>query len=118
MSEVIIIGHDGTFATRLRKLMEEHHTTQKELAEKVGISRQAISQYADGSVQPNIEKFYKIKEYFKVSADYLLGKTNSESTEIDDIAISNKCFLQVLFAESCKLKIQNVALWKIHSFAS
>jgi hypothetical protein len=28
------------------------------------------------------------------------------------------CFLQVLFAESCKLKIQNVALWKIHSFAS
>jgi hypothetical protein len=28
------------------------------------------------------------------------------------------CFLQELFAESCKLKIQNVALWKIHSFAS
>jgi len=31
---------------------------------------------------------------------------------------AGQCFLQVLFAESCKLKIQNVALWKIHSFAS
>ena len=39
--------------------------------------------------------------------------------EICDFYIAGAdCFLQVLFAESCKLKIQNVALWKIHSFAS
>ena len=43
MSEVIIIGHDGTFATRLRKLMEEHHTTQKELAETLGIKQPSLS---------------------------------------------------------------------------
>jgi hypothetical protein len=35
-----------------------------------------------------------------------------------DSKLNEVCFLQVLFAESCKLKIQNVALWKIHSFAS
>ena len=116
MSEVIIIGHDGTFATRLRKLMEEHHTTQKELAEKVGISRQAISQYADGSVQPNIEKFYKIKEYFKVSADYLLGKTNSESTEIDDIAISNKLGLSDGAIHTIKKIKERELNWGINYF--
>lgn len=37
-------------------------------------------------------------------------------TKLSNMNLS--CFLQVLFAESCKLKIQNVALWKIHSFAS
>jgi type III restriction enzyme len=42
---------------------------------------------------------------------------NQDGERLQGFSI-NTCFLQVLFAESCKLKIQNVALWKIHSFAS
>jgi hypothetical protein len=34
-----------------------------------------------------------------------------------DPEITLRCFLQVLFAESCKLKMQNVALCIFHSFA-
>ncbi|MBC3797167.1 helix-turn-helix domain-containing protein [Acetobacterium tundrae] len=90
MDKVIITGHDGIFAVRLRKLMEEPKTTQQELASNVGVTRQAISQYMDGSVQPNIEKFYKIVDYFKVSADYLLGKTNVKTLDTDIQAISDK----------------------------
>lgn len=83
-----LIGYEGTFATRLRELMNNNKITQQDLASALGITRQAISQYADGSVQPNIEKLYKLSDYFKVSADYLLGISEVKTLNIDDQAIA------------------------------
>lgn len=71
-----LLGFDGYFATRLRELMKNANVTQQTLANDIGITRQAISQYMDGSVQPNIEKLYKIADYFNVSADFLLGRSD------------------------------------------
>lgn len=84
-----LVGYDGCFATRLRELMKKAKATQQDLAASVGTTRQAISQYADGSVQPNIEKLYKIAEFFHVSADYLLGMSSVTSSDID-IKAANK----------------------------
>ena len=83
-----VIGYDGIFATRLRDLMKNAKATQQDVAAAVGTTRQAISQYADGSVQPNIEKLYKIAEFFKVSADYLLGMSDITTSDVDDKAIN------------------------------
>lgn len=83
-----LIGYDGIFATRLRALMKSAKATQQDVAAAVGTTRQAISQYADGSVQPNIEKLYKIAEYFNVSADYLLGLADVTASNVDDKAIN------------------------------
>jgi len=49
--------------------------------------------------------------YLVLNGEFAYNKSTSDGFPFG-------CFLQVLFAESCKLKIQNVALWKIHSFAS
>ena len=83
MNASSLIGYDGCFATRLRDLMKKSKVTQQDLATSVGTTRQAISQYADGSVQPNIEKLYKIAEFFHVSADYLLGISPVTSSDAD-----------------------------------
>jgi len=88
--ESIFNGYDSIFATRLRKLMDEHKRTQKEVADVLGITRQAISQYLDGAVQPNVEKLYKLSDYFQVSCDWLVGKSDTKSSDIDDVAINKK----------------------------
>ncbi|OXS24693.1 MAG: hypothetical protein BI182_16935 [Acetobacterium sp. MES1] len=90
MNDVKFTGYDSVFATRLRELMSGNGTTQKDLAGVTGITRQAISQYMDGSVQPNIEKLYKICDFFKVSADYLLGLSSVKSFDIEEKAIGEK----------------------------
>jgi len=72
--------YNNIFATRLRELMEETKTTQQALAKEINITRQAISQYTDGSVLPNIEKLEKISNYFNVSCDYLVGKVNIKTS--------------------------------------
>ena len=85
-----VTGFDGCFAVRLRELMKNAEITQKDLADKIGVTRQAISQYMDGSVQPNIEKLAKITAYFNVSSDYMLGKSDAMGEDAAISQISNK----------------------------
>ena len=66
-------GYDNVFATRLRNLIEQANITQGTLAKESGCSRQAISQYMDGSSMPNVDKLLSIADFFGVSTDYLLG---------------------------------------------
>lgn len=83
------IGYNSVFAKRLRDLMEENNTTQPQLAEAVGVSRQAIGQWKDGNTVPDILDFQKIADYFNVSADYLLGRSKSRSYNNDISDVSN-----------------------------
>ncbi len=109
-----LIGYEGCFATRLRELMKKAKVTQQDLAASVGTTRQAISQYADGSVQPNIEKLYKIAEYFKVSADYLLGISEVTSSDVDTKAINKMLGLSEKSIERLKKARRRVQVYIDH----
>lgn len=86
MSSAIFKGYDSIFAKRLRSLIDEKGTTIQAVAENISdmsgtkITRQAVSQYADGTTMPNAERIYYIAQYFGVSADYLLGLSDVQST--------------------------------------
>ena len=103
-------GFESIFAVRLRDLMERNKTTQLELARATSITRQAISQYTDGSVMPNIEKLYLIAKYFNVSADYLLGEAEfknynnvlNANSDINELLYDNPGLEQLLKLESFK----------------
>lgn len=81
-SNKYFVGYDNIFSTRLRGLMEVNSITQLELAKELGITRQAVAQYMDGTAQPNIDKLLRMSEFFEVSCDYLLGKTKESTVEI------------------------------------
>lgn len=56
---------------RLNALFEG--LTQEQVAQKVGVTRQAIGQISKGTVQPSLKVLIGICKSFNVSADYLLG---------------------------------------------
>lgn len=74
-------NYDSAFATRLRNLISENNISKNQLSEEIGVSRQAISQYCDGSTIPNADKLLKIAEFFNVSLDYLVGRTENFTTD-------------------------------------
>lgn len=78
-------NYTKTFPSRLRKLIESRETTITALAKELKISRQAVSQYADGSAQPNIEKLVSIARFFHVSTDYLVGLSDYEEKTAEGI---------------------------------
>lgn len=89
------------FPKALRELMKENRTTQQELATYLGIRRQSVSSYCDGSSSPSWETLAKIAEYFSVSADFLLGISDDPApkpTAVDELGLSPRAvqYLQTL----------------------
>lgn len=62
---------------RLRELRIEKGRKQKEVATEIGMSMQALSNYENGLREPDFATLNKLAEYFHVSIDYLLGRTDS-----------------------------------------
>ncbi|SHN02431.1 DNA-binding transcriptional regulator, XRE-family HTH domain [Anaerosporobacter mobilis DSM 15930] len=67
-----------SFAENLKSIRKERHLSQEELAEIMGVSRQAISKWEQGSGYPEIEKLLLLSKKLNVSLDYLmLGEVES-----------------------------------------
>lgn len=64
------------FTHRLRILLGEPGETQGKLADAIGVKRQSIGQWKDGTTVPDIVSLGKIADYYKVTTDYLLGREN------------------------------------------
>ena len=57
----------------LKSLREKHHLTQEELAERVLVTRQAVSRWETGETQPNTETLKLLSREYDVSINTLLG---------------------------------------------
>ena len=58
---------------KLIALRKEKGWSQEDFAEKLDVSRQAISRWENGSAQPDAQNILRISKLFDVSADYLLN---------------------------------------------
>lgn len=63
------------FLSRLKSLRLEIKVTQKALAEYLGVSERAYQHYELGSREPNIKTLKALADYFDVSLDYLVGRS-------------------------------------------
>lgn len=67
-----------TFAEKLTKLRRAQNYTQEQLADLLGVSRQAVSRWESSLAYPETEKLIKIGEMFDCSIDYLLKDSVEE----------------------------------------
>lgn len=64
------------FPERLKSLRLEAGLTQKQIAEKLEIKQQSYAQWESGRTKPRSATLNKFADFFGVTTDYLLGKTN------------------------------------------
>ena len=72
------------FPTRLRGLMGEQDVTRSALAQTLGVTRQAVANYLDGTSSPSWENVALISRTLGVTSDYLLGLSNSRVYESEE----------------------------------
>lgn len=63
---------------RLKELRLKKGLTQRVVAENMGISKPIMSQYESGQRLPSVPKLIHLANYYKVSLDYLCGRTEEE----------------------------------------
>ncbi|SHE94827.1 Transcriptional regulator, contains XRE-family HTH domain [Thermoanaerobacter uzonensis DSM 18761] len=61
---------------RIKELRKKKGVTQKELALYLGVSDRAVGYYESGQRTPPPDILQKIADFFHVSVDYLLGRTD------------------------------------------
>lgn len=59
-------------ADRIQNLRKSKGISQEELADKIGVSRQAVSKWESEQSTPDIERIIIMSDYFEVTTDYLL----------------------------------------------
>jgi len=70
----------ATFKDRFKELRTEKGLGQKQIGNLLGYSESTISLYESGSREPKkILDLIKIADYFDVTLDYLLGRTNEKN---------------------------------------
>lgn len=67
---------------RIKELRIKKELSQTELATFLNIARSTLSQYESNQRTPSDEIKLKLAEYFDVSVDFLLGKTNNKESTI------------------------------------
>ncbi|MDA2525876.1 helix-turn-helix transcriptional regulator [Bacillus cereus] len=67
---------------RLKSLRTERKLTQEQFATAVGITKASVSKFENGIKTPSRETIERIADYFNVTTDYLLGR--SEDPELNE----------------------------------
>ena len=71
------------FSNRLGKLRREKNLSQRQAATQFGISQALLSHYENGAREPKFEFVLQACEFYKVTADYLLGRTKERRTQAE-----------------------------------
>lgn len=72
----------------MKKIRESLQLTQVKVANDLKLSRQVYNFYENGKRNPDMQTLIKIADYYGVSIDYLLGRTNvikPENIDEDDL---------------------------------
>lgn len=85
---------------RIKDLREDADMRQIDLANAVGIDQRTISNYETGKTYPDSFALIKLADYFKVSIDYLVGRTDYNTFIKED----QELLIKQIIEESAKLQ--------------
>lgn len=70
-----------TLGKTIRELRESLKISQKELAERIGISNVVLSRYELDDRKPDYDTLEKIADFFNVTTDYLIGRSDIKNPD-------------------------------------
>lgn len=83
-------------ADKIARLRKQNGWSQEELAEKLGISRQSVSKWENGTSIPDLDKIIRMSGLFGVSTDYLLKDEIEELTQDESVEIREEQSMRVI----------------------
>ena len=83
------------FCEKLIQLRKQKGYSQESLAEKLDVSRQAISRWENGETTPDMSVLIKLCEVYSISADYLIRDDYEKEDDIPVIKQKNEEIIEV-----------------------
>ena len=70
---------------RFKDIRLKNHLTQKQMAERLGISKSVVNYYETGNRTPSIDILIRFSSIFHVSTDYLLGLDKTRTLDVSGL---------------------------------
>lgn len=83
------IGNKETFSKNLKYYLDRSGRTQVEIAENIGVSKGAITEWLKGRKYPRIDKIEMLANYFGIQKSDLIEERLTEEKEKDNDDITN-----------------------------
>lgn len=87
------------FGDRVKQLREAHNYSQVQLATKLHVSKQAISNWENNNIMPSIEMLVKLADLFGVSTDFLLERDNRRSLDTTGLTDTQCAHLNLIIRD-------------------
>lgn len=95
----ILVKCMDSFGIKLKRLRSEKELTQKELSSLLGLTRATISSYERCALYPSVEALISICQFFNVSADYMLGLTDTNTFDTSYLTDQQELIIRALLDE-------------------
>ena len=70
---------------QIRELRNIRGISKIQLANKLGVTKQSVSNWENDNILPSIEMLVKIANFFEVSTDYLLGLDKKRTLDVENL---------------------------------
>lgn len=87
------------FSERMKELRLAKHYSQVDLAKALSVSKQSVSNWENNNILPSIEMLVAIADYFGVSTDYLLGRTDKMSLDLSGLNSTEICHIKQIISD-------------------
>ena len=75
------------FSDRIKLLREASKLSQVQLAQKIGVTKQTISNWENDNILPSVEMLIKVCNFFNVSTDYMLSFNDKTYIEVTGLSL-------------------------------
>jgi len=83
---------------RLKQLRVDKHLRQEQVADLIGVTKSAISAYENDLRQPSFDVLLQLANLYRVSTDYLLGRTDTRSLDLSGLTAAEATLVTELVA--------------------
>ena len=80
--------------TRIKQLRTARNLSQVEMAKRLGVTKQSVSNWENNNIQPSVDMLVMIARLFSVSTDYLLCLDNRQVLDVTGLSVEHVAHIQ------------------------
>ena len=84
---------------RIQELRKAYGWSQVEVARRLNVAKQTVSNWENGNIQPSITMLLRLAELFNVSTDYLLGLDDVSRLNVDGLPLELVAHISLLIED-------------------
>lgn len=95
-----------SLSENIKRLRTAQGMNQVVFANKLGVTKQCVSNWENDNVLPSIEMLLKISEVFCVTTDYLLGKSSQALLDVSGLSDEQLAHISLIVTDLKKLNFE------------